>query len=146
MASVSDSVDVPLTPDVAWKYVSDLSRFDEWLTIHDGWRSDVPKSEDLKKGLKISSVVAVKGTRVRFEWTVDKFDPPKQVSLKGKGKGGVKVDLTLAVTESGSGSTVKFDLDLGGLPMIGPAGKAAAKLVHSDLHASLAKFTQVFAE
>lgn len=144
MASVSDSVDIPLSPDVAWTHVSDLSRFDEWLTIHDGWRSDIPARDELKKGLKIASVVAVKGTRVRFEWTVDSFDPPKTVGLKGNGKGGVKVKLTLKVTPSGEGSTVRFDLDLGGLPMIGPAGKAAAKLVHSDLHASLEKFAQVF--
>ncbi|MGU3292440.1 type II toxin-antitoxin system Rv0910 family toxin [Williamsia sp. M5A3_1d] len=146
MASVSDSVVVSLSPDAAWTCVSDLSRYDEWLTIHDGWRSDVPTADQLSKGTKISSVVAVKGTRVRFEWTVDTFDPPKVVSLKGNGKGGVKVKLSLKVTPSGDGSTVKFDLDLGGLPMIGPAGKAAAKLVSSDLHESLAKFQKVFAE
>ncbi len=145
MASVSDSVDVPLTPDEAWRSVSDLSRYDQWLTIHDGWRSPVPAPDDLARGLTISSVVAVKGTRVRFEWTVDTFDPPKLVSLKGKGKGGVKVTLKLTVTPNADGSTVTFDLDLGGLPMIGPAGKAGAKLVHSDLHSSLEKFRRVFA-
>lgn len=146
MASVKESVSVPLTPDVAWGHVQDLSRFDEWLTIHDGWRSDVPGPDELGKGTKIASVVVIKGTRVRFEWTVDTFDPPKKVGLKGNGKGGVKVKLALSVTADGDGSSVQIDLDLGGLPMMGPAGKAAAKLVQSDLRDSLEKFTATFAE
>ncbi|WP_045824089.1 type II toxin-antitoxin system Rv0910 family toxin [Williamsia herbipolensis] len=146
MASVSESVEVPLSPDDAWTNVSDLSRYEEWLTIHDGWRSEVPTRDQLAKGLKIASVVAVKGTRVRFEWTVDKFDPPNIVALKGNGKGGVKVKLSLTSVKSGDGSKVTIDLDLGGLPMMGPAGKAAAKLVTSDLRESLAKFQKVFAE
>jgi hypothetical protein len=146
MASVKESVSVPLSPDVAWGHVQDLSRFDEWLTIHDGWRSDIPSPDELGKGTKIASVVVIKGTRVRFEWTVDTFDPPKKVGLKGNGKGGVKVKLALSVSADGDGSTVQIDLDLGGLPMMGPAGKAAAKLVQSDLRDSLEKFTATFAE
>ena len=145
MASVKETVSVPLSPDVAWGHVQDLSRFDEWLTIHDGWRSDLPSTDTMSKGTKVASVVAVKGTRVRFDWTVDSFDPPKRVGLKGSGKGGVKVKLALSVAPDGDGSTVAIDLDLGGLPMMGPAGKAAAKLVSSDLRESLAKFMATFA-
>lgn len=146
MASVKETVTVPLSPDVAWGHVQDLSRFDEWLTIHDGWRSDLPSPDQMSKGTKVASVVAVKGTRVRFDWTVDSYDPPTKVGLKGSGKGGVKVKLALSVAPSGDGSTVAIDLDLGGLPMMGPAGKAAAKLVSSDLRESLEKFTATFAE
>jgi uncharacterized protein YndB with AHSA1/START domain len=42
MAKLSVSVDVPLPPEKAWEYASDLSRYKEWLTIHRVWRSKLP--------------------------------------------------------------------------------------------------------
>ncbi|MFT3899195.1 MAG: SRPBCC family protein [Gordonia sp. (in: high G+C Gram-positive bacteria)] len=144
MAKVSDSVDVDMSVQEAWEHASDLSRYDEWLTLHDGWRGPVPGPDELAKGLKVSSVIKLKGARVRFNWTVEKYDPPKEVRLKGDGKGGVKAKLDLSIKPNGDGSTVTFLVDLGGLPLIGPAGKAAALATKKDLHASLANFRRVF--
>ena len=39
MAKVSDSVRVDMSVDDAWAHASDLSQYDKWLTLHDGWRS-----------------------------------------------------------------------------------------------------------
>ena len=61
MAKLSVSIDVPLSPEQAWEAASDLSRFDEWLTIHRVWRSKLP--ETLDKGTKISSIVEVSNPR-----------------------------------------------------------------------------------
>lgn len=145
MAKTSDSIVVDLSPEDTWSAASDLSRYSEWLVLHDGWRSPVPASDELGEGTKVTSVVKVKGTRVRFDWVVETYQPIRQVRLKGSGKGGVKAKLDLAIVPAEAGSEVTFTVDLGGLPLIGPAGKAAAMAVSGDLQKSLAQFREVFA-
>lgn len=144
MAKTSDSIEIELSPEDTWAAVSDLSRFPEWLVLHDDWRSDVPAADELGEGTEVSSIVTAKGTRVRFNWVVDVYEPITRVRLSGHGKGGVKVKLDLTVAPSGSGSVVTFTIDLGGVAMFGPAGKAAAKVVSGDLQKSLANFRDVF--
>lgn len=146
MAKTSDSIEVDLSVDDTWAAAIDLPRYDEWLVLHDGWRSQLPAVHELGRGTRISSVVKVKGTRIRFDWTIEKFDARKQVLLKGNGKGGIKAKLDLAMVPISAGSAVSFTVDLGGLPLIGPAGKAAAMAVSGDLRQSLANFREVFGQ
>lgn len=142
MAKTSDSISLDLSPDDTFAAASDLSRFDDWLVLHDGWRREVPT--DLTVGTKATSVVKAKGTRVRFDWTIDTYDPPRRVRFSGNGKGGVKAKIDLTVEPDGTGSKVTFLIDLGGLPLMGPVGKAAAKAVHGDVHRSLERFREIF--
>lgn len=144
MAKTSDSIQLELSAQDTWTAASDLSRFDEWLILHGGWRSVVPGPGELAKGTKISSIVKVKGNPVRIDWVIDKFVEGREVRLKGSGKGGIKVKLDLGVQPRGSGSTITFTVDLGGLPLIGPIGMATAKVIHGDLHASLDAFRTIF--
>jgi len=144
MAKTSDSIEVDLSPDDTWAAASDLSRYDDWLVLHDAWRSPVPSAGELRKGTTVASIVKVKGTRVRFDWVIDTYQPTERVLLKGSGKGGVKAKLDLAIAPTEAGSKVTFTVDLGGLPLIGPAGKAAAMAVSGDLRKSLATFREVF--
>ncbi len=144
MATTSDSIELDLSPEDTWRNASDLTRFDDWLVLHDGWRSELPAPDALKKGTKLSSVIKLKGARVRFDWVIEEFDPPNRVRFKGSGKGGVKAKIDLAIAPSGDGSTVTFAVDLGGLPLIGPAGKAAAMATKGDLTQSLHRFRETF--
>ncbi|MGB3699032.1 MAG: SRPBCC family protein [Gordonia sp. (in: high G+C Gram-positive bacteria)] len=144
MAKTSDSIHVALSPEDTFACAADLSRYDDWLILHDGWRSPLPAADELAKGSKVSSVVSVKGARVRFAWEIEKFDKPHEVVLKGNGKGGVKAKINLLVEPDGDGSKVTFLIDLGGLPLIGPAGKAAAIAVKGNISKSLARFTEIF--
>lgn len=144
MAKTSDSIEVDLSPEDTWAAASDLSRYPDWLLIHEAWRSPVPASDQLRKGTEVSSIVKVKGTRVRFDWVIEKFEPLSHVRLKGAGKGGVKAKLDLSITPTSSGSEVTFTVDLGGLPLMGPVGKTAAMAVSGDLRKSLLKFREVF--
>ncbi|MEO9327132.1 type II toxin-antitoxin system Rv0910 family toxin [Gordonia aurantiaca] len=145
MAKTSDSIEVDLSPEDTWAAASDLSRYSEWLVIHEVWRSPIPAPEDLRKGVEISSIVKVKGTRVRFDWVIEKFEPVSHVRLKGNGKGGVKAKLDLGISPTSRGSEVTFTVDLGGLPLIGPVGKTAVLAVSGDLRKSLERFREVFA-
>ncbi|MGB3772987.1 MAG: SRPBCC family protein [Rhodococcus sp. (in: high G+C Gram-positive bacteria)] len=134
---------VPLSAEDAWNSASDLKRYDEWLSIHDGWRSDIP--DELSEGTQMSSVVSVKGMRNRVAWTVKKYSPPRELELKGSGKGGVKVSLKLAVAEKKDGAELKMTIDLGGAPLFGPVGSGVARSLKGDIEKSIDKFVEIFA-
>ncbi|HEX9834314.1 MAG TPA: SRPBCC family protein [Mycobacterium sp.] len=146
MAKLSVSVDVPLPPETAWECASDLSRYKEWLSIHKVWRNKLP--ETLEKGTVIESIVEVKGMPVKVTWTIVNSKPPEAMTLDGKGEGGVKVKLIGKVKPSKkvrAGSTVTFDVHLGGPALFGPIGMVVASALKSDFRESLARFKTVFA-
>jgi carbon monoxide dehydrogenase subunit G len=146
MAKLSVSVDVPLSPEKAWEAASDLSRYEEWLTIHRVWRSKLP--ETLEKGTKLSSIVEVKSMPNLVRWTIVSYKPPRSMTLDGDGKGGVKVKLIGKITpadEDATGSTVTFDLHLGGPALFGPIGMIVAGALKGDIRESLDRFKTVFA-
>ena len=146
MAKLSVSVDVPLPPEKAWEYASDLSRYKEWLSIHRVWRSKLP--ETLEKGTVVESIVEVKGMPNRIKWTIVHFKPPEAMTLNGDGKGGVKVKLIGKVKPSQqdpAGSTVTFDVHLGGPALFGPIGLVVAGALKGDIRESLNQFKTLFA-
>jgi carbon monoxide dehydrogenase subunit G len=143
MAKLSVSVDVPMPPEKAWECAADLSRYKEWLSIHRVWRSKLP--ETLEKGTVVESIVEVKGMPNRIKWTIVHFKPPEAMTLNGDGRGGVKVKLIGKVKPSGEGSTVTFDVHLGGPTLFGPIGMVLAGALKGDIRESLDKFKSVFA-
>jgi len=142
MAKLSVSVDVPLAPEKAWECASDLSRYKEWLSIHRVWRTKPP--ENLEKGAVVESIVEVKGMPNRIKWTIVHFKPPEAMTLNGDGKGGVKVKLIGKVKPCGEGSTVTFDVHLGGPALFGPIGMVVAGALKGDIRESLNRFKSVF--
>jgi uncharacterized protein YndB with AHSA1/START domain len=143
MAKLSVSVDVPLPPEKAWECASDLSRYKKWLTIHRVWRSTLP--DTLETGTVLESIVEVKGMANRIRWTIVKYKPPQAMTLDGDGRGGVKVKLIGKVKPSVEGSTVTFDVHLGGPALFGPIGMVVAGALKGDILESLNKFKSVFA-
>ncbi|KMO67727.1 MAG: SRPBCC family protein [Mycolicibacterium rufum] len=143
MAKLSVSVDVPLPPERAWENASDLSRYKEWLSIHRVWRSPLPDTID--KGTTLDSIVEVKGMLNRVRWTVVHYRPPEAMTLNGDGRGGVKVKLIGKVKPAEQGSTVQFDVHLGGPALFGPIGMVVAGALKSDIQESLNRFKAVFA-
>jgi hypothetical protein len=146
MAKLSVSVDVPLPPEKAWACASDLSRYKGWLTIHRVWRTKPP--ETLEKGTVVESIVEVKGMPNRIKWTIVHFNPPGAMTLSGDGRGGVKVKLIGKVKPSQTdpeGSTVTFDVHLGGPALFGPIGMVVAGALKGDIRESLNNFKSVFA-
>ena len=97
MAAVDVSVKSDLSPERAWALASDLSRFDEWLTIFGGWKSPVPDEIDVDT--QVSSLIKVKGFRNVIHWTVTDYDEPRLIALSGTGRGGVNIDLAMKVDE-----------------------------------------------
>lgn len=142
MAAVELNADVPMTPQDMWDHVSDLSDLGDWLTMHEGWRSELP--DEIAEGTQIIGVARAKGMRNRVTWTVTRWDPPHEVAMSGSGKGGTKYGVTLTVRSTGDGSTLGVRLELGGRALFGPVGSAAARAVKGDVEKSLKNFVELY--
>jgi hypothetical protein len=92
--------------------------------------------------------VEVKGMPVKIKWTIVGSKPPEAMTLDGKGEGGVKVKLIGKVKPSKkvkAGSTVIFDVHLGGPALFGPIGMVVAGALKGEFRESLNRFKTVFA-
>jgi hypothetical protein len=150
MATVDVSVSSDLSPEKAWELASDLSRFDEWLTIFGGWKSPVPAQVEV--GTTVSSAIKVKGFRNTIHWRVTRYDEPKAIELVGRGKPAICIALRLCVKEipgpsanvaSGSspnvasGSEFQVIADLTGGLLNTRVGNLVAKVLESDVRRSV---------
>ncbi|WP_133909265.1 type II toxin-antitoxin system Rv0910 family toxin [Actinophytocola oryzae] len=137
MAKVNATATVPAIPARTWAVASDLSRFDEWMSLHDGWRGEVPSV--IEEGTALTSVVSVMGLRNRIRWRVESYAPPSGLSISGRGVGGVRVSLTLSIRAVGeSVSEVNISAEVTGRPVFGPIGMAVGRAVRADVRRSVA--------
>ncbi len=143
MATVDVSVSSDLSPERAWALASDLRRFDEWLTIFGGWRSEVPSQVEV--GTCVSSCLIVKGFRNVIHWRVTRYDEPKLIEMVGRGRPRIRIALTLCVEDIGpgagsdvaSGSVFQVIADLSGGVLSTPVGRLVAKVLESDVRKSV---------
>ncbi len=143
MAKLELARELALSPQDAWEHVSDLNALGEWLVMHEGWRGDVP--DELTVGTQIVGVAGAKGLRNRVTWTIKKFDPPQLIEVTGSGVGGTRYGLTMNVAPTDSGCAFTLTLNLGGAPLFGPIGSAAARAVKGDIDRSIRKFEELYA-
>lgn len=136
MAAVDVSVSSDLSPQRAWALASDLSRFDEWLTIFGGWRSEVPA--EIEVGTCVSSQIKVKGFRNTIHWHVTRYDEPKLIEMVGRGRPGIRIALTLCVRAEKTGSTFQVVAELSGGLLNTRIGNLVAKVIESDVRKSVA--------
>src|SRR5262245_10845722 len=137
VTKVNATASVPATPARTRAVASDLRRFDEWMTLHDGWRCDVP--EVIEEGTALTSVVTVMGLRNRISWRVESYAPPSGLSISGRGVGGINVALTLSIRAKGeSASEVSIVAEVTGRPVFGPLGMAIGRAVRADVCKSVA--------
>ncbi|BBY29406.1 type II toxin-antitoxin system Rv0910 family toxin [Mycolicibacterium sediminis] len=143
MAKLELSRKLALSPDEAWAHASNLSTLGDWLSMHEGWRSDLP--ETLEVGTKIVGVAGAKGMRNRVTWTIKKVDPPKLLEITGEGVGGTRYALTMKVSPSAEGCAFSVKVELGGAPLFGPIGMGAARAVKGDIERSVRTFEELYA-
>lgn len=136
MASVDVAVSSDLTPEKAWELASNLRRFDEWLTIFGGWRSEVPA--EIEVGTSVSSLIKVKGFRNTIHWRVTRYDEPKEIELIGTGFPSICIALSLHVEEEkAAGSNFRVIADLSGGLLNTRVGTLVAKVIESDVRKSV---------
>jgi uncharacterized protein YndB with AHSA1/START domain len=142
MAKIELSRELAISPEEAWSHVSNLEELGDWLTMHEGWRSELPT--ELEKGTTLVGVAGAKGMRNRVTWTIERIEVPTLLEIKGSGVGGAKYALKMAVTPSKKGSKFALRIDLGGAPLFGPVGMAAARAVKGDIEKSIQKFVELY--
>jgi hypothetical protein len=135
MAKVDVAVSSELSPQRAWELASDLEHFDSWLTIFGGWRSVVPSR--IEVGTCVSSCIKVKGFRNIVHWRVTRYDEPRLIAMVGRGRPGIRIGLTLSVTEDGGGSVFGVLADLSGGLLSTPVGRLVARVLESDVRKSV---------
>lgn len=79
MASVSVSASLPTEPGKTWDALSDLAHWEDWLTIHQAWKSELPS--DLAVGARTTEVVL--GMANKIGWAVTELEAPKTVTITG---------------------------------------------------------------
>jgi hypothetical protein len=136
MATIDVAVPTELAPQQAWKLASDLHRFDEWLTIFGGWRSEVPST--IEVGTCVSSCIKVKGFRNIIHWRVTRYDEPRLIEMSGAGRGGVRISLTIEVQENPPGSKFKVLAELKGGLLSTRVGQLVARVLQSEVRKSVA--------
>jgi uncharacterized protein YndB with AHSA1/START domain len=142
VAKLELSRELSLAPDEAWSHASNLAELGDWLVMHQGWRGDVPA--ELTTGTKIVGVAGAKGLRNRVTWTVREVEPPRLLEMTGDGVGGTKYSLRMTVEPTATGSSFAFKLELGGRPLFGPIGAAAARAVKGDIERSIRRFEELY--
>jgi carbon monoxide dehydrogenase subunit G len=141
LARVDVSTTSEVDPEAAWKLASDLSRFNEWMTIFAGWRGEVPST--IKKGTCVSSCVKVKGFRNVVHWEVTKYDEPNSIELKGRGRGGIRLTVAMSVADRNPGSDFHLTADLSGGVLSGPVGRLVARVLRSDVEKSVKNLAEL---
>ncbi len=142
MAKLELSRSLSIPAQQAWEHASDLSSLGDWMSMHQGWRSELP--DEITVGTTIVGVAAAKGMRNRVTWTVQQFDPPSALAVSGEGVGGTRYRLTMTVASTGDGCTFTVRMDLGGAPLFGPIGAAAARAVKGDIDKSIKEFERLY--
>ncbi|WP_123025728.1 type II toxin-antitoxin system Rv0910 family toxin [Mycolicibacterium stellerae] len=135
MATIDVSVATDLAPRPAWKLASDLSRFDEWLTIFGGWRSEVPST--IEEGSCVSSCIRVKGFRNVIHWRVTSYEEPNLIELSGAGRGGVRISLSIEVQDAPPGAKFRVLAGLKGGLLGTRIGQLVAKVLQSEVRKSV---------
>ena len=142
MAKLELSRELSLDPQTAWDHASNLNDLGDWLVLHEGWRSEIP--DELTEGTTLIGVAGAKGMRNRVTWTVRTMDAPRLLEVTGKGVGGTKYGLKMAVKPTAAGCAFAVTLDLGGPPLFGPIGSVAARTVKGDIERSIEKFESLY--
>ena len=93
------------------------------------------------------------GPKARGELVVDRvrdiFDRSswrqrERLLVDGKGVGGTRYGLKMAVRPTASGCAFTVTLELGGAPLFGPIGAAAARAVKGDIERSIRRFEELY--
>jgi uncharacterized protein YndB with AHSA1/START domain len=142
VAKLELSRELTLTPEDAWAHASNLSELGDWLVMHQGWRGELPA--ELTSGATLVGVAGAKGLRNRVTWTVRNVEQPRLLDMTGDGVGGTKYALRMTVAPSASGCTFTVKIELGGRPLFGPIGAAAARAVKGDIERSIQQFEALY--
>jgi hypothetical protein len=140
MPSVTQSVELTLTPEQAFALATDTSRFAEWLTIHDSWPQGEPGTPE--PGKQFTQKVKIMGMPADVAWTVDEMSDSHLV-LKGAGPMGATLANRIVVEAVGEGSSLSYTAEFEGGGIQGPMGEMVTQAAGKELATSLDKLKEL---
>jgi carbon monoxide dehydrogenase subunit G len=143
MPSVNETITVSAGPEKAWEFLANPARYEEWLTMHDGWSGQPPT--ELRVGTAFQERVKLMGMVNKINWTVEAYDPPRSVTMSGTGLAGVRSTFVLSVTPTEEGAAITIDAEFTGSMVVGALGAAVTKDARKSIEASLATLAELVA-
>lgn len=125
MGVIERSVEVRAEPEKVWDVLVDVRRLPE-VSRHTVEVKDAPERLT-HEGERFTQVVVAVGKRFESEWSVERFELGRSLSIEGSVGFGVRYCLTESVEPAGPGRSRLGVRILYKLPF-GPLGKVAAKL------------------
>src|SRR5436305_1011513 len=107
MATIEKTEDFNVSPEQLWEVVGNPARFEEWLSMHVKWKSELPS--EIAVGSTLSEVVSVMNMPNTIDWNVDVYDAPSKIELSGTGMAGIKVAMSSSISANGDGSTLSLN-------------------------------------
>jgi uncharacterized protein YndB with AHSA1/START domain len=135
MGTVTNTTELPASPEQVWAKLANPSSYKEWLTTHAGLAEggDGPLSE----GSTFKEKVKIMGMPGEVNWTVVEAVEPERLVLDGKGPMGTKMRTAYSLKSSDGDSTViDYEAEFGGAalgPMAGPLEKESKKSADESL-------------
>jgi uncharacterized protein YndB with AHSA1/START domain len=137
MAKVDVTKDISAPQEKVWALLSNPSSYPDWLTIHDGWRGDVPT--EVSQGSTFTEMCTVMGMTNKIDWTVSEYTAPSALKISGTGLAGAKITFTMTVEADGTASKANIDAEFEGQMVVGAIGKAIERSARKEVDASLEK-------
>lgn len=138
MPKVSVSQEAAVAPERAWELASDLSRYGEWLTMHEGFTTDVPS--DPRAGDTYRQKVKLMGMPAEIAWRVVTAEAPSTLALAGDGPMNVKAANRTTIEPTPAGSRITLEMEFNGPALAGPMAGMVEKQAGAAARDSLAKF------
>ncbi|MCW6007671.1 SRPBCC family protein [Micromonospora sp. CPCC 205371] len=138
MPKVTVSAEAAAGPERVWELATDLPRWAEWNTMHEGFTGEVPAT--LTEGAAYRQRVKLMGMPAEMAWRVATADAGR-LELAGDGPMGVKAANRFFVEPSGDGSKITYEMEFNGPALAGPMAGMLEKQAGTAAAQSLAKFT-----
>lgn len=143
MAVASVTQHLPATPEAAWAVMSDVRRFDEWLTMHTRFTTEPP--EVVEEGTTLSQVVTVMGLPLTIAWTVETYDPPRSLRITGQGTAGVQVAFDFRVEPADDGCVAGIDAEFVSTLLVESVAALVERTATEQITASLQNLADLLA-
>lgn len=136
-------MDIAAPPEAIYDVVTDASRLEDWVTIHEEL-VDAPHGS-LKEGSELTQRLKLAGRCFTVHWTVIESDRPRRVVWKGRGPMRSKASVTYDLGPGGSGTHFSYsnEYDLPGGPLGKLAGPMVSRVTLGELERSLEKLRKL---
>ncbi|MGI8410952.1 MAG: type II toxin-antitoxin system Rv0910 family toxin [Solirubrobacteraceae bacterium] len=126
MPSVTQSLDIPASPDQVWAVAGDLGRYGEWNVTHTSFPDGPPSTQE---GATFKEQITIMGMPGEASWTVTEANAPTLMRWQGEGPMGIKLGTRLELAGDGEreSTMVTIEISFESALLAGPIGEAVTK-------------------